>query len=343
MVSSCVLTTDPYQRMLGWKCALCDREGLKVELIGFVEALLRADGDSKIVELARNFGVVLAEDAPLEGEPVAEQRLGAGAITPPKRANGQVAEVDRDFVVVGRVTCLEDLERPPERQFGLGIDPHRGSHAAAALDDEEHLRAALQLSADGQQRQQLLNLSTIVTCGGEQDSVGGDVRGVSEALGGHFGEQIVEVVHLGEVLVRKRHAPMLEHGRQPGRRHGERLTDDLGPFGPFGGVNVAVFASPVERLAGSAGVVGRPDTPYVVLFLGPQEAGCFFSGWLEQDDPACWPAKSGIERGRKGRAARPEPPIPVRNRSARPPGPPLSHEQRFGGSRRYTSGSESLT
>ena len=32
--------------------------------------------------------------------------------------------------------------------FVIGIDPHRGSHAAAALDDQEHLRAVLQLSAD---------------------------------------------------------------------------------------------------------------------------------------------------------------------------------------------------
>ena len=34
--------------------------------------------------------------------------------------------------------------------FVIGIDPHRGSHAAAALDDQEQLRAALQLSADRQ-------------------------------------------------------------------------------------------------------------------------------------------------------------------------------------------------
>ena len=41
--------------------------------------------------------------------------------------------------------------------FVIGIDPHRGSHAAAALDDQEHLRAVLQLRADGQQRQCLLS------------------------------------------------------------------------------------------------------------------------------------------------------------------------------------------
>ena len=37
-----------------------------------------------------------------------------------------------------------------EAMFVIGIDPHRGSHAAAALDDQEQLRAALQLSADRQ-------------------------------------------------------------------------------------------------------------------------------------------------------------------------------------------------
>jgi transposase len=40
--------------------------------------------------------------------------------------------------------------------FVIGIDPHRGSHAAAALDEQERLRAVLQIAADRQQRQRLL-------------------------------------------------------------------------------------------------------------------------------------------------------------------------------------------
>jgi transposase len=41
--------------------------------------------------------------------------------------------------------------------FVIGIDPHRGSHAAAALDEQERLRAVLRLSADRQQQQRLLS------------------------------------------------------------------------------------------------------------------------------------------------------------------------------------------
>ena len=36
--------------------------------------------------------------------------------------------------------------------FVIGIDPHRGSHAAAALDEQEQVRAVLQVPADRQQR-----------------------------------------------------------------------------------------------------------------------------------------------------------------------------------------------
>ena len=36
--------------------------------------------------------------------------------------------------------------------FVIGIDPHRGSHAAAVLGGDERVRAVLQLAADGQQR-----------------------------------------------------------------------------------------------------------------------------------------------------------------------------------------------
>jgi transposase len=41
--------------------------------------------------------------------------------------------------------------------YVIGIDPHRGSHAAAALDAQEHVRAVLHLPADRQQRQCLLS------------------------------------------------------------------------------------------------------------------------------------------------------------------------------------------
>ena len=41
--------------------------------------------------------------------------------------------------------------------YVIGIDPHRGSHAAAVLDGDERVRAVLQLPADRQQRQRLLS------------------------------------------------------------------------------------------------------------------------------------------------------------------------------------------
>jgi transposase len=41
--------------------------------------------------------------------------------------------------------------------YVIGIDPHRGSHAAAVLDRDERVQAVLQLPADHQQRQRLLD------------------------------------------------------------------------------------------------------------------------------------------------------------------------------------------
>jgi transposase len=41
--------------------------------------------------------------------------------------------------------------------FVIGIDPHRGSHAAAVLDGDERVHAVLRLTADRQQRRQLLD------------------------------------------------------------------------------------------------------------------------------------------------------------------------------------------
>jgi transposase len=44
--------------------------------------------------------------------------------------------------------------------YVIGIDPHRGSHAAAVLDRDEQVRAVLHLPADRQQRQRLLSWAT---------------------------------------------------------------------------------------------------------------------------------------------------------------------------------------
>ena len=41
--------------------------------------------------------------------------------------------------------------------FVIGIDPHRGSHAAAVLDGDERVQAVLHLVADRQQRQRVLS------------------------------------------------------------------------------------------------------------------------------------------------------------------------------------------
>ena len=37
--------------------------------------------------------------------------------------------------------------------YVIRIDPHRGSHGAAVLDDDERVRAVLRLPADRQHRQ----------------------------------------------------------------------------------------------------------------------------------------------------------------------------------------------
>jgi transposase len=47
--------------------------------------------------------------------------------------------------------------------FVIGIDPHRGSHAAAVLDGDEQIQAVLQLPANGQQRQRLLSWASEFT------------------------------------------------------------------------------------------------------------------------------------------------------------------------------------
>ena len=43
--------------------------------------------------------------------------------------------------------------------FVIGIDPHRGSHAAVVIDRSETVRAVLELPADRRQRQRLLDWS----------------------------------------------------------------------------------------------------------------------------------------------------------------------------------------
>ena len=39
--------------------------------------------------------------------------------------------------------------------FIIGIDPHRGSHTAAVLDDSEEVLDELRVSADARQRERL--------------------------------------------------------------------------------------------------------------------------------------------------------------------------------------------
>ena len=45
--------------------------------------------------------------------------------------------------------------------FIIGIDPHRGSHAAVVIDHSETVLAVLELPADRRQRQRLLDWSTV--------------------------------------------------------------------------------------------------------------------------------------------------------------------------------------
>ena len=47
--------------------------------------------------------------------------------------------------------------------FVIGIDPHRGSHAAVVIDRSETVRAVLELPADRRQRQRLLDWSVEFT------------------------------------------------------------------------------------------------------------------------------------------------------------------------------------
>ena len=47
--------------------------------------------------------------------------------------------------------------------FVIGVDPHRGSHTAAVLDDTEEVSAELRVTADSRQRQQLLSCAAPFT------------------------------------------------------------------------------------------------------------------------------------------------------------------------------------
>ena len=47
--------------------------------------------------------------------------------------------------------------------FVIGIDPHRGSHAAVVIDRSETVLAVLELAADRRQRQRLLDWSVEFT------------------------------------------------------------------------------------------------------------------------------------------------------------------------------------
>jgi hypothetical protein len=53
--------------------------------------------------------------------------------------------------------AFHDGQQEEETMFVIGIDPHRGSHTAAVLDDTEEVIAELRVAADSRQRQQLLS------------------------------------------------------------------------------------------------------------------------------------------------------------------------------------------
>ena len=94
-------------------------ERLAVEFVGFVAALLASDGDGKVVELAGDLRVVVAEYGPFDVR-LGEADTSALALSPRlSRQMAEVAEIDGDLVMVGWLAGPKISQGAFERVFGF--------------------------------------------------------------------------------------------------------------------------------------------------------------------------------------------------------------------------------
>jgi hypothetical protein len=116
-----------------------DRQRLTVEFVGLVAALLVADGDSKVVELAGNLWMFVAEHRLLDLESPPKQNLGAGEVLAPELADSEIAEVDGDLVRVGLSAGFKDSQSALEGELSL-VDSvlvaERGAKDGKVFGDE---------------------------------------------------------------------------------------------------------------------------------------------------------------------------------------------------------------
>jgi hypothetical protein len=96
-----------------------DRERLAVQVDGLVSTGLLGHYDSDVVQLTGRLRMVESQNRLSDGEAVSEEALGVGRIAAGDAACGEVAEVDRDFVLVGWVAATEDREGSLEECFCL--------------------------------------------------------------------------------------------------------------------------------------------------------------------------------------------------------------------------------
>jgi hypothetical protein len=81
------------------------------EFLGFIEPVLVDQQGGKVVERDRDVRVLAAEQALLDRERSAVERVGAGGIAGPMCDRREVVERDRDLVVVRSEAVLEARER----------------------------------------------------------------------------------------------------------------------------------------------------------------------------------------------------------------------------------------
>src|SRR5262245_40357735 len=97
------------------------RERPPVERPRFWVALLYAAEDGEIVECWRELGMVAAEHGLLDRERAPVERLGGVEFAPAVVDRGQVAVVDREFVMPFAVGRREVVERVAQEPLGLAL------------------------------------------------------------------------------------------------------------------------------------------------------------------------------------------------------------------------------
>src|SRR4051812_15361879 len=102
--------------------------------------MLTSYRDGQIVELAGDFGVVVAEHGHFRVEPSSKEDFGVQAVTASEAAAGEVAQVDGLFIPVGWAAVLEDCESAFEGVLGFVDAPQVQQGSAEdgdVLSDED--------------------------------------------------------------------------------------------------------------------------------------------------------------------------------------------------------------